>query len=284
MRSRIVNTAIVRDEWFLSLPLEEQRFFLQMLITDRAEMSGVFEYPDRDLLHDMPFLSPQRLQLLKKRFEADEKMFFTDSWVWIANFQRHNYFTSPQQQFAVTKQLVDLQRRKPAIIKHFEQKGFIMPDEQEYLEKRRRNQTKKMVRRQKPYLMGAQLEEEVDRVLGIADSGVMDWATVVESGRPASQYQTPESVYPHIDRIAKQFGIKQSELYYHYKRKVLKYQGSGRTKNDYLAVLEECATKMKPLKRQERIQAVVYYSTDVIQKPMTAEQADVFLMSKGDVQ
>lgn len=281
MRSRVINTTIVRDEWFLSLPLEEQRFFLQLLITDRAEMSGVFEYPDRDILHEMPFLSNQRLQLLKKRFEADERVFFTDGWVWIANFSRHNYFTSPQQQIAIHKQLSVLERRKPKIIEYFKEKGLEMPDVSDYLEKRRRYKAKKMLRREKPWLMGDALEQEVDRVLGIADSGKMDWATLIESGKPTSKYPTPESVYPEIEAVANQFSIKQWVLYWHFKKRVLKLQASGRRKSDYLALLKETATKVKPLTNTEKIQALTLFSQEVKKEPMTPGEAESLLMMKG---
>lgn len=281
MRSRVINTSIVRDEWFLSLPIEEQRFFFQLLATDKAEMSGVFEYPDRDFIHEMPFLSNQRLQLLKKRFEADEKVYFYEGWVWIANFNRHNYFTSPQQQIAIHKQLSDLQRRKPKIIKYFQEKGLIMPDVSEYLEKRRRHKAKKMLRREKPYLMGDALEQEVDRVLGIADSGKMDWAELVESGKPASPYQTPESVFPEIEKVANQFSIKQWVLYWYFKKKVLKLQSSGRRKSDYLALLKETATKVKPLSRTEKVQALVLFANEVKGEGMTADQADLYLTTQG---
>jgi hypothetical protein len=287
MRQRIIQTTIVRDVWYLSLPLEERCFFDQLLMTDRAEISGVFEYPDRDILHDMPFLSPQRLQLLKQRFEADKKVFFQDGWVWLVNFAKHNKFTGDPQLIGICTHLFDLERQKPNVIQYFKQKGLEVPmSMEEYLQKRRRNQTKQALRKAKPWLQGAQLNTEVDRVLGIADSGKMDWATVVESGKPASEYQTPESVFPHIDRLAKQYSLKQSVLYWHFKKKVLRYQGSGRTKSDYLAVLEECATKIKPMKRAERIQAMMLYSKEVIKEtpPMTAEQADAILLMKGDIE
>lgn len=281
MRSRVINTAIVRDEWFLSLPLEEQRFFIQLLITDRVEMSGVFEYPDRDVLHEMPFLSHQRLQLLKKRFEADGKVYFCDGWMWIANFDRHNYFTSPQQQIAIHKQLTDLERRKPKIIEYFKEKGLIMPDVSDYLEKRRRHKAKKMLRKEKPWLMGQQLEDAVDKLLGVADSGKMDWATLVESGKKSSQYPTPESVYPKIEEVAAQFSIKEWVLYWFFKKKVLKLQASGRSKTDYLALLRESATKIKPLNHTEKVQALTLYANEVKGDQMTADEADLLINMKG---
>lgn len=150
-----------------------------------------------------------------------------------------------------------------------------------YADKRRRHQTKKMVRLQKPYLMGQQLDMEVDRVLGIADSGKMDWATLVESGKSTSQYSTPESVYPEIEKVADQFSIRQWVLYWHFKKKILKLQASGRTKSDYLALLKETATKVKPLSNTEKIQALKLFSDEVKKEPMTPAEAENLLMMKG---
>lgn len=151
----------------------------------------------------------------------------------------------------------------------------------DYLEKRRRNQTKKMLRKSKPWLMGAQLDAEVDRVLGVADSGKMDWATLVESGKPASQYSTPESVHSKIEEVASQFSIKQWVLYWFFKKRVLKLEASGRRKSDYLALLKEVATKVKPLSHTEKVQAMVLFANEVKGEEMSADQADLIITTKG---
>lgn len=240
-------------------------------------MSGLFSYPDRELIHELPFFNPERISLLKKRLEADGKAYFYEGWVWMPNFQKHNYFYSPQQQFSIYKQLSDTQRRCPHVITYFQRKGFIMPTEDEYLQKRRRNFAKKEVRKQKPWLMGAKLEQEVDRVLGIADSGVMDWKGLADSGKPASQYGTPESIIPKLPEVAKQFALRQWVLYWFFKKKIYKLEAGGRKKSDYLAVLKDIATKVKPLSRDEKIQALMLFSTEVRHETLTAEQADFMI-------
>lgn len=283
MRSRVISTTIEQDDWFLSLPIEEQRFFLQLLITSRAEMSGIFEYPDRDFLHYMPFLSQERLNLLKKRFEADGKVFFCEGWVWVANFGRHNYFNSPQQQFSIIKQLNDLERRKPAILKYFQEKGFNMPETDEFVEKRRRNQTKKAVRKAKPWLMGQQLETEVDRVLGVADSGKMDWAAAIKKPE-ASDFPTVESIQQdHVQEVAKEFGLRPYKLYWFFTQKVNKLQATGRSRNDYMALLKECATLAlkKELSDEEKKTAAMFWGK-FIGVTVTRQQVEL-LMFKGEL-
>lgn len=130
----------------------------------------------------------------------------------------------------------------------------------EYLEKRRRHKVKKMLRLQKPYLMGALLEQEVDRVLVVADSGKMDWAMTKKV--ETSDYPTPESItQTNIREVAKEFGVRPYHLYWFFTQKVIKLQASGRTKHDYLAVLREVAVTAlkKSLTDEEKITAALLF-------------------------
>ena len=281
MRQRIIQTKIVRDVWFLSLPLEEQRFFLQLLITDRVEMSGIFEYPDRDILHDLPFLNPQRLELIKKRFEADKKVYFCDGWVYLPNYQKHNRFTADTQVIAISKQLYDLSRSNKNIIDNFIKKGFRMTDFQDYLALKQRCKIKKQIKKAKPYLFGQKLDIEVDRVMGIANSGKLDWLEIMENTKKPSAYQTPESVHPQLDDIAKELSIRPWILFWFFNKKVLKLIAGGRTKSDYLALLKDIATSIKPLTNTQQIQAFALYSKVIKNCPLTTQQAETIMESKG---
>lgn len=151
----------------------------------------------------------------------------------------------------------------------------------DYIAKRRRYKAKKMLRREKPWLMGDQLEQEVDRVLGVADSGKMDWVTLIESGKPASEYGTPKTVFSKIEEVANQYSIRQWVLYWFFKKKILKLQASGRNKHNYLALLQECATKIKPLSHTEKVQALRLFSEEVKNEPMTTDEAELFINARG---
>jgi len=130
----------------------------------------------------------------------------------------------------------------------------------DYLEKRRRNRIKKELRLHKPYLMGALLDQEVDRVLGIADSGRMDWAMA----RPTQilDHASADDVTPEeVRATAKEFGIRPYQLYWLFLQKVNKFKASGREKHNYLAVLRECAvsTIKKELTGDEKVTAALLF-------------------------
>jgi hypothetical protein len=286
MQTRMIKPELIKDDWFSSLTPDEKWFFTYFLVSDDIQFSGIGNIPERQLAFETGY-EISTVQHLKSRMQKAGKLLFFKEWVCIVNFWTHNPMLQKSENIQIAAG--DHIARLPGKVYDFfnqKLKELEAPMSMEdYLEKRRRNQVKKMVRKEKKWLQGAQLEEEVDRRLGIADSGKMDWATVVESGKPASQYQTPESVFPKIKEVAQQYALKQWALYWHFKKKVLKYQGSGRTKSDYLAVLEECATKAKPMKRAEKIQAMMLFSKEVVKEnpPMTAEMADSWLTARGDI-
>jgi hypothetical protein len=135
-----------------------------------------------------------------------------------------------------------------------------------YLQLKRRNQAKKMIRKKKPYLMGARLEDEVDRVLGIADSGKMDWVTLVEGGKEASEYSSIDSItYQEVLKTAHEYKVRPYILYWMFHQKALKLEASGRNKHDYLALLKTCAASAakKNLSDSEKKMAAYIYSKNL---------------------
>lgn len=157
-----------------------------------------------------------------------------------------------------------------------------MPATSDFLEKRRRHKVKKMLRLQKPYLMGAQLDQEVDRILGISDSGRMDWAMTKKV--EVSDHPTPDSVTEaEVREVAKEFGIRPYRLFWLFMQKVTKYQASGKEKHDYLAVLKECAAQAikKELSDDEKITAVLLFGqfTNV---SITRQQA-MLMLEQGTI-
>lgn len=152
----------------------------------------------------------------------------------------------------------------------------------DYLEKRQKNKIKKMLRLQKPYLMGPQLNQEVERIMGIADSGKMDWAMAKKT--EVSEYPTPESITEEkIRSIAKEFGLRPYVLYWFFMQKVTKLKASGRDKFDYLEVLKEVASSSlkKSLSDEEKITAVLFFA-NFTGVNITREQVELLLL-KGDL-
>lgn len=151
-----------------------------------------------------------------------------------------------------------------------------------YSDKRRRHRVKKMVRLNKPYLVGVWLDLEVDRLLGISDSGKMDWAMTKKV--EISDHLTPNSVTEdEVRETAKEFGIRPYHLYWFFLQKVTKYQASGKEKHNYLAVLRECAAQAikKELSNEEKITAVLLFGqfTGV---SVTRQQAELMIF-KGEI-
>lgn len=148
-----------------------------------------------------------------------------------------------------------------------------------FLLKRRRNKAKKMLRLEKPYLMGALLDVEVDRVLGIADSGKMDWVSLVESGRTPSDYPTPESVFPLIPDMAAKYQTRNYLVYWFFKKKLVSLVASGRTKADYSGVLEEAArtAAQSNLDTPARAIALALFSADIRGETLSIFKATLML-------
>lgn len=275
MRIRMINTNLEDDPWFTSLPIEEQRVFLQLLITRRGEMSGIFFYSDKQMIFDMPFINPDRLQLIKRRFESDDKVYFKDGWLWLKNFRKNNFFKSSQQKSGIATQLLTIQTKDPQVIEYFESKGLDMSELDSYFHQKKRNKVKKELRRSKPYLQGAKLDEEVDRVLGIAQSGKMDWAVAVEATKEVSDHPTPESVSrEEINQVASEYGIKGYVLYWVYYQKVEKLRASGRSKNNYLALLKSCvsAAARSNMDDSVKVTAAKIYAKNVYGKDLTVSE------------
>jgi hypothetical protein len=149
----------------------------------------------------------------------------------------------------------------------------------DYLNKRRRNQAKKQLRRTKPYLFGDQLDQEVDRQFGISDSGSMDWAAIQKT--EVSDYPTPDSVrYEDVVEIAKEFKLRPYALYWFYLKKVNKLDATGRKKNDYKALLKELAPSVigKELDFDTKIVAATIYAKDLKSVTLTRSEAESMIM------
>jgi len=283
MRARMISTGLLKDEWYRSLPQEERLFFLHLLITQNGEMSGIFKYIDSEIIFDNPSISPEKLSVMKKKFESDNKVFFFEGWVWLKNFTKSNFFQSPQQQEGIFSQLRWVKNNCPEVIEHFQKKGFTMPDLQDFMIQKQRNKVKKELRRVKPYLFGAQLENEVDKVIGVVHTGKMDWAAVVNAvkAETESKYPTPESIkYENVVAVAEEFGIRPYHLFWFYSQKLEKLQANGRNKFDYMATLRAVAgsiLKKKDLEPEEKIVAVQLYAKKLRNITITRQKAETMI-------
>ena len=140
----------------------------------------------------------------------------------------------------IGKQISELKIRNSKVANYFEEKGADMSLD-EYLAIKRRNKIKKEVKKKYPNLMGQQLNNKVDHILGISDSGKMDWASF-EAPTKTSDYPDVKSVkYKDLKEVAKEFGVRPYILYWFFLKKISKLQASGRSKNDYKALARDLA-------------------------------------------
>jgi hypothetical protein len=219
----------------------------------------------------------------KRKMEDDGKILFYKGWVCLVNFAKHNPITKiPDVQIHIADYLMTLPKD---VFEFFNTKlklyGATMSLD-DYLLNKRRNQARKEIKKTKKYLMGQALEEEVDRVLGIADSGNMDWVTLVDSGKPATEYGTPESITLEVVvNIADELGVRPYQLYWLYLSKLNKLKASGRTKSDYSALLRDSAAKLakKEFSDSEKIMAAMAYSKDLRNVTLTRSDVEIMLMT-----
>lgn len=124
MRTRTIKTDIIEDQWYVSLQIDEKLLFLHLLIHPRSEMSGIYYYPDRNILIDNPDISKERLDVIKRKFEKEDKIYFKDGWVWLVNFVKNNNFNSKHHKKAVADQLNELQKRHWDAYEYFIKRGM----------------------------------------------------------------------------------------------------------------------------------------------------------------
>lgn len=87
-------------------------------------MSGVYYYPDRNMLIDNPELTKERLAIIKKKFEKEEKVFFKDGWVYLTNFLKNNNFNNHKHKKGVASQMSELQERNWDVYEYFRVRGL----------------------------------------------------------------------------------------------------------------------------------------------------------------
>lgn len=150
-----------------------------------------------------------------------------------------------------------------------------------YLDQKRRTKIKKDLRKTKPYLMGWKLDEEVDRVMGVIDSGELDWVQhTATKADPNSTHPTPDSVTKQdVYDMADKYSLRPYVVYWSYKQKVAGLEASGRTKTNYLSLLEQAAQKAKPVvDSDEKIKALTVYFSEVLEREVTRSELEIMIL------
>lgn len=282
MRIRQTNTNFFRDEWVMSLTPDEKFFFTYFLLSPDMSTVGIANIPEKIIAIDTGY-DIQVIKELKKRMEKSGKIIFQDNWVCLTNFAKHNPMTkSSKVAISGASQIESLPEK---VFEKFNNKLKEMGAEMsldDYLAIKRRNKAKKELRKRYPSLMGQQLEQKVDEVLGTADSGKMDWAELVADSKVVSDYPTPKSVkYEDFLEIGEKYKVRPYVLYWFYSKKISKLQASGRKKNNYKALLKELAPTCigKELDFDTKIVAATLYAKDLKGVIVTRPQIESMIVS-----
>lgn len=276
MRQRQIQTKLLRDEWFSKLTPDEKWFFTYFLVSPDISTVGIGQIPDEVMVIDSGF-EIKTVRQLKERMEKQGKLIFKDNWVCIVNFHKHNSMTkSPKVVIGGGRLIEELPDR---VYKHFNNKLKELGAEMsldDYLAIKRRNRARKEVRKKYPSLMGQQLEDKVDQMLGVADSGKVDWAMFKDNSE-TSEYPTPESVkYEDFVEIGKKYKVRPYVLYWFYQKKVAKLSARGSRKTDYRALLIDVASSSigKELDMDTKIVAATMYAKDLKGVMLTRPQVE----------
>ena len=93
MKYRQLNTNFWEDNYVLSLSTQEKIFFIYLFTNPKVNMCGIYELADRTICYSLG-ATLEELEKIKQKFENDRKYFFYEGWVFIANFNKHNSFST----------------------------------------------------------------------------------------------------------------------------------------------------------------------------------------------
>ena len=106
---RLINTAIWRDDWFLSLRESEQHLFLYLLTAPASSISGVYQLGLAEAAFHTKIDQQEIKRIFLERFEPDGKVFFEVGYVILRNHLKHQRF-NPNQWKAVANDINHLPR------------------------------------------------------------------------------------------------------------------------------------------------------------------------------
>jgi len=87
-KQRMVDTKFWDDSYIVGLKPMEKLVFLYLLTTPLTNISGVYELPLRRVAFDTG-IPADRVEATFQKFESDGKVIFSEGWVTIVNFIKH---------------------------------------------------------------------------------------------------------------------------------------------------------------------------------------------------
>ena len=100
--SRMIKTKFWADEYIQDLTPLQRYLYLYILTNERTNIAGCYEINIKRICFDTGLPAPDILAHLE-RFKSDDKALFSDGWLSIKNFTKHQNFTSVSIQQGIDK-------------------------------------------------------------------------------------------------------------------------------------------------------------------------------------
>lgn len=102
MQTRIIQTSVFRDDWFLSLKAINRFLFIYFLVNEHVSILWLYQCPDALILFETG-VTPQELSDAKSKFEEDGKIAFYKGWIYLLNAYRYENYKGESNETAKAK-------------------------------------------------------------------------------------------------------------------------------------------------------------------------------------
>lgn len=99
MKTRVFHTKIYKDSYFVELSIEEKLLFIYYISNEHINILALYECPNRVAEFETG-LSRNLIQVIKIKFEKDERFFFKGDWVFIKNAYRYQKYKGEKNEKA----------------------------------------------------------------------------------------------------------------------------------------------------------------------------------------
>lgn len=110
MKSRFLQSKFFTDPYIQELKLDEKFVYLYYLFNSKVNWIGCYEISDREVIFEVGYeLTTGRLQDIKSRLIADNKVWFCKHYIILKNSEKHeNHMGNIQLMRSAHKQYLDL--------------------------------------------------------------------------------------------------------------------------------------------------------------------------------
>ena len=103
-KNRYINTVFWNDNYVVDLDPSEKLIFIYLITNPHTNISGVYQLPLKTIAVDTGIEKDMCKKILD-RFIKDKKIIYSDGWIAIMNFLKHQNYNSPQVQIAIENEL-----------------------------------------------------------------------------------------------------------------------------------------------------------------------------------